>query len=562
MEGSIAAFSKAIFFVPQDAAYWAHRAEAYIALGDFKSALLNYRKAVRLDPDVYDYKQRLACVHYLMGELQQEAGCMEEAIRCFSEASHVDPFNADYRMHRVRTYIHAREYQKALQELNPVLDHPPPSVHALLEDSESSRKAVATVVPFTVDKRPPSQPSSLSSEQEKYLQALATRAKVLLLMLKPEEAHSDVLLLRRLCPHHPSTMELQDTLAKKAEALYNTATAHLLCSNAENALVDLYAAIQMQPEETKLYQLRARVYRSVGEHERALADLKTALALLVRARKQSIGTFAATEEELQKTSDFVFDGVSSLGRDLLRVVREEAGAGQHPHGLPVDSAEVIRLDVEKELALTFGDLGLAYYRDSHFIEAISCLSRAIELNPQHPVFFIHRGDCHRMLEEDAQAMADYKHVLSLAPGDAQHERAVALRCSVIHNERGRRLYNTGDYEGADVEFTKAIFAAEGVGAYHFHRGQAREQLKRLSLAHKDYQEAVELDHSNEEARRKLEALELTILQPAERTSATVTLPRLAAPTTTGRERMRPQDRRVRMEQYARTQDRTRLTGYD
>jgi len=97
-ESAVRHLNKAIALWPEDDTFYAARAECFIHLCDMQSAILNYRKACLMQPDVYN--ARLAFLYYLNAQCLVEQNLLIEALENFSQAAELRPDVGGYRIRR------------------------------------------------------------------------------------------------------------------------------------------------------------------------------------------------------------------------------------------------------------------------------------------------------------------------------------------------------------------------------------------------------------------------------------------------------------------------------
>lgn len=83
-----------------DPLYYVERAEAFIQLCDFQSAILNYKKACLMEPDNAEYYARLAFLYYFMGQTLFDQRLYPEALESFARAAEMNPDNTGYHIRR------------------------------------------------------------------------------------------------------------------------------------------------------------------------------------------------------------------------------------------------------------------------------------------------------------------------------------------------------------------------------------------------------------------------------------------------------------------------------
>lgn len=96
----INAVNKAMGLIPDVPKYYVQRAESYIQLCDFKSAILNYKKACLLEPNNEGYYSRLSFLYYFEGQTLFDQRLYPEALECFSSAAEMNPDNVGYHIRR------------------------------------------------------------------------------------------------------------------------------------------------------------------------------------------------------------------------------------------------------------------------------------------------------------------------------------------------------------------------------------------------------------------------------------------------------------------------------
>ncbi len=132
-QSAIQSFTKSIFLDPTNHLSYSYRGECYLALADFASAALNYRKAVTLAPAIIALRHRLGYIQYSVGitGLNDHSNghgsldLLQDSVVALSEATHLHPENTLFYVCRVKGLIALKEYEQALDILNRFL--PPPT---------------------------------------------------------------------------------------------------------------------------------------------------------------------------------------------------------------------------------------------------------------------------------------------------------------------------------------------------------------------------------------------------------------------------------------------------
>ena len=101
--------------------------------------------------------------------------------------------------------------------------------------------------------------------------------------------------------------------------------------------------------------------------------------------------------------------------------------------------------------------------------------------PNDAGIHLNRGDTYRELKRFNLALSDYHYALDLG-GEATMIKA---RLSLTHYALGATCFNDQDYEGANIEFSRAIDFFSGNPEYYVNRARACMQLGLVDTAFKD-----------------------------------------------------------------------------
>merc|ERR1711964_475896 len=96
--------------------------------------------------------------------------------------------------------------------------------------------------------------------------------------------------------------------------------------------------------------------------------------------------------------------------------------------------------------------------------------------------------------------ADYHRAFDMTPGSWD----IKCRLALVHSAFGQQLFNSAEYSQAAVEFSTAIEYNPKVSSFFLYRGHAYYYQHRFTSASLDYEHALSLDPSCQEAQRRLE----------------------------------------------------------
>ena len=152
---------------------------------------------------------------------------LDEAGLAFAEAKALDPNNPDFWIFRIKSYIKAKNYAKAMEEINEIISHSVGSTGGVVESrgdgEQEDGDTVLTKVFSGEDQNGPS------------VDAIMLRAKLHMLLQRPDLAQRDVGWAYSLQPLNVEVRELLDRLAQRSKQLYGNATANLLAGKHDAA---------------------------------------------------------------------------------------------------------------------------------------------------------------------------------------------------------------------------------------------------------------------------------------------------------------------------------------
>lgn len=97
---AVVCYTKSLTLRPRDVTCIIERAECFLRLADFQSAILNYKKACLLQPEDVTYRQRLAFIYYLYGQCLFEQNQFTLALEAFERARDLDRDNVWFQYRR------------------------------------------------------------------------------------------------------------------------------------------------------------------------------------------------------------------------------------------------------------------------------------------------------------------------------------------------------------------------------------------------------------------------------------------------------------------------------
>ncbi|MCI0703734.1 MAG: tetratricopeptide repeat protein [Planctomycetia bacterium] len=193
----------------------------------------------------------------------------------------------------------------------------------------------------------------------------------------------------------------------------NRATAYTLKSDFANAIKDLTAVIDLEPDDPTNYENRGDAYRQNKDYDKAIKDFDAAIKL-----------------DPKNTYPYISRGITWAEKEDYDKAMK-------------DFETAIKLDPKNSLA--FYHRGKTWSQQGEYDKAIKDFTQAIKLDPNDIDAFIQRGHAWDEENEPDKAIADYTQALKLDPTRSE-----------AFDSRGLLWNEKGEYAKAIADFTQAI----------------------------------------------------------------------------------------------------------
>jgi tetratricopeptide (TPR) repeat protein len=172
------------------------------------------------------------------------------------------------------------------------------------------------------------------------------------------------------------------------------------------------------------------------------------------------------------------------------------------------------VEAQRQLALTYNDMGIGVFMNGEAKEAIAWFDAAMRESADDPNFYINKGDCYRALGDFETAIANYHHAVECgASGDT-----IQQRIAITHYSIARNALKKGNSKAALFELDKAIDASRSFPDFFIVRAKVRVSLGQFEESLADLFAVLEIDPENAEAKRLLNvtgpAPKATVKKPA------------------------------------------------
>lgn len=284
----------------------------------------------------------------------------------------------------------------------------------------------------------------------------------------------------------------------------------------EEAVAELTALLEKDPEDVALLVNRGNAYYKQGEFAKAVVDFTAALDL---GHEDAVGLYrrrAQSHVRLQdpaKAAEDYSEVLSREPRDLDALVNRGqayAQTGDHDKAI-ADYTEGLRLSPRDE-ALYF-NRGNAYYSKGEYDRALHDYHEALRVNPRHLWALGNRGKVYALRGERGKALTDFNRLLQLDPNNfkGRCDRAAMLlelghveraiedfgeairldRSPALFHDRGMARLRAGDAAGAAADLGEALAMAPGNASLLLARARALAANDQTDDALADLDDAVE-----------------------------------------------------------------------
>lgn len=436
---ALAAFTKALQLDPRLAPAYIKRGNTYLDKNDLDHAIADYSAALRIDP-------KNAAAFMNRGLAHTKKGAYDAVIADCTEAVRLDPKLAAAYSIRAAALWERGDRHRAIADYNLALRNDPKNALAY------NGRGLAYAEEGDLDHAISDYTQAIKNEPRLVL-AYVNRGNALRAKKQYDQAVADFTRALRVEP-------------RNSMAYYNRGL----------ALLAKHAYAQAAKDFSRVLQLEPRHADAAARREEALRGQATAGPAPVRPAAKA-GERPATQPASANTGA----ARAAKERSAPAVGKRRSGeaptpAPQRPSRAPADQAEEERrqmraaayfasgrtaydqekytqaieqfskaLQVDPQDPLIFYHRGLAYVAQDDFAEALADFTETLKLNPKNPMAHYHRGIAHRLLGQHDQAIEDYTRALKLDP-----------RLALAYRNRSLAYAAKGDSVRAKADFDRAL----------------------------------------------------------------------------------------------------------
>ncbi|DBA99837.1 hypothetical protein WJX77_011850 [Trebouxia sp. C0004] len=252
-DAAVADYTRALDIQPGNATAYHNRASLFERLGRLQEALADFEQAMTIEP-------KNAVSHNARGLLLEKMGRPDAALADFERAVHLDgAANVDYLRNRGLCFRARREYNKAVEDFDRVLQRCPADLAALSNRGYAFRKL-----------------GKFAAASEDYTAALKQSPGTVRLY------NNRGYCLAKLGKYKSAIQDYQQVIQldpANAHAYHNRGISFDKLGQFEEAVADFTTVLKLDPTNVNAYFNRGSAYDSLGEYEKAVADYTHALDL-------------------------------------------------------------------------------------------------------------------------------------------------------------------------------------------------------------------------------------------------------------------------------------------
>ncbi|XP_070286710.1 tetratricopeptide repeat protein 16 isoform X1 [Myotis yumanensis] len=394
-ETAVVFFSRAIHLDPQLVEFYALRAEAYIQLCDYSSAVQNLRRAHSFQPENIQFLKRLTLVLYLQGQCLFEQCAFADALNVFSQAFELQPKKPSFRYRCIACLLALRRYQDCLSLVTKEVEYG-------------------------------------TTNADIYI----LRARLYNSMGKPHLCYQDLHSALVLDPKHTQAKVLLKMMVEKSQKSFRDARILAVQGKLQHAVQCVNSAIDNNPLDPSFFLFRGTMYRRLRDFDAAVEDFLKALDMMSEHQEDMVRQ--AQRQLLLAYNDFALhcytQGAYQEGVLLLnKVLKDEQGE----KGLYINRGDCFfqlgylnfaEADYQEALTLSPSDeganlrmsllqekMGCCEHKSKQFQKAESHFTLAIQHNPQMAQYYLHRARSRQFIQNIFGARQDVATALILDP---------------------------------------------------------------------------------------------------------------------------------------------------
>jgi len=344
-----------------------------------------------------DRKGLIAAISNSRGYVYKSKGEYERAILEYSKAIEIDPRRAGAYNNRGVTYAHKREFEQAVLDFTRAIEIDPKYATAYTNRGKafgSKREYDRAIADHT----------KAIEINPKFADAYINRGNVY-----ADKNESDRAIL-----DYTKAIEIDP---KDADAYLNRGVIYADKGEFEQAILDYTKAIEIDPKYAMAYTNRGNAFDAKREHDRAIADHTKAIEINPKfaGAYNNRGNVYAHKNEYDRA---ILDYTKAIENDpRLAMAYNNRGTvysakDEHDRAI-LDYTKAIEID--PRFVKAYNNRGVAYADKGEYDLATLDYEKAIETNPEYAMAYLNRGEVYAELGKSEEAKKDLLRAIGLDP---------------------------------------------------------------------------------------------------------------------------------------------------
>ncbi|KAI8593966.1 hypothetical protein BDZ88DRAFT_3091 [Geranomyces variabilis] len=456
-EGALKNLAEALKYNKREPEVYLLRGVCYEKLRDWTNAIKEFTPCIHLNPAFAKaYFHRGLCKLHL----QDDQGIVD-----LSKAIKLDPDYFEAYITRASYYQMQGDYQLAIEDCTEALRVEPTSIRAYLLRGACNCK----LLQFDIALADFGQAINIDRTSH---YAFYNRAVTYQLMHDYENAVKDYSIVM--------------LLYNDSNAYRNRGLIYWEQGDTENALLDLIAARDAFPEDSKLGALLGVCLQTLGRLDESIEQFTAAVKLNPLMREALIArgnVYAAKGDVVTARKDYlrVLHIDPQCTEALVNMAYTLQGEGRRKKAYDLFT---MALAVDPNCMAALEGRAVIQFTRSNFFGALVDICKALALDHKNPEYLTNRGVVYQALGDNVSAMQSYKLALKVDPNYAH-----------AHLNEANMYFSQRKWEEALTRYTKTLELAPSTVSAYLNRGIAKAMLNDLSGALEDFNEAGRLNPS-------------------------------------------------------------------
>lgn len=402
---ALAQLSKVVLMHPQESVPYAQRAECYLALTDFQSAILNLKKACLLEPADSALGRRcynrLAFVYFLQGQCMFDQKMFAEALEAFSQAAEMRPDKEGYHTRSIACLAALDRHGECLALVNKRLE-----------------------------------------EEKTNADLYVMRARLHTMFKNISLCYYDVKDALEIDPEHVEAGRMLAGMEAEADRCHATALRLNLQGRLRDATEKISSAIEYNPTRPEYHVIRGALNRRQGQYSAAVDDYLLALDKTDHDERSAI--YAEAQRQLLLAyNDFAVECFKKgMYREAVVLLDKAIKGEKNEKGLYMnrgdcffrmgdyqfalaDYQQTLELDPSDEsvrgrISVIYNEFGSHEYGNKNYSEAEAQFTLAIQSNPRIAHYYLSRARARYMMESYSEAREDLVAAMLLDQSNEEH----------------------------------------------------------------------------------------------------------------------------------------------